>query len=378
MKICPICDNKISGRWCKNCHRFVNPWELKNDIYINETHASSKDAGCEYHNPSVQYDNQEYMQPGYENRIYGNAASQTEGKRRGKPARQNQPVQQKQSAGEKRNSQGKTGNNAARTVRIVVIVYVIIFFLSVIVSLISSMADESGSFSDFIGEIVGDNKEEESVNTGAGEEGGASAEDLNVLVTKEEWEEPDHDFLSAITPVFTEKTEYGETYEYYAVSDVQSLNHACDAMHMDFTIDDFLDMMPAVFLDYDITMEEYSDSTMNYVIGYPSQDYSYVRFETEYRAVCDEFTLVVSSDTSTGEVHSYEFRTYDAQNEFYTAVYSWFEAYIPEAFDSESGMLKFFEDVKETGGYQEMECDNCLVSCFLFGEYVTVTVGPLW
>lgn len=365
MKICPICDNKISGTWCKSCHRFVKPWELKKDIYINETHSSSHDAGCEYHNPSISYDRQEYMQPGYENKVYGNATG----------TQQRKHVQQNQPAGVKRNSQGKTGNNAARIVRIVVIVYVIIIFLSVIASFIPLVVKQFDSFSDFIGEIVGDNKKEESVNTRAEEEVKNSSEAWEV--TQEEWEEPDHDFLSAITPVSTEKTEYGETYEYYDVSDVQSLNHACDAMHMDFTIDDFLDMMSAVLMDYDITMEGHSDETMNYMADY-SWDDPYVWFETEFTAVCEEFTLVVSADTSTGEVHSYEFRAYDAQDEFYTAVYSWFEAYVPEAFDSRSDMLKFLDEVKESGGYKEMESNDFLISCFILGGYVSVTVGPLW
>ncbi|MDD6572984.1 MAG: hypothetical protein PUF12_11435 [Thermoflexaceae bacterium] len=379
MKICPICDNKISGTWCKNCHRFVKPWELKKDIYINETHSSSHDAGCEYHNPSISYDRQEYMQPGYENKVYGNAAGtqQRQNTQQRQRTQQNNYTQQNRSTGARVNGQKKSGSNVVKVVRWVIIIYVIIIFLSVIASFIPVVESEFGSFSNFIDEIIGDKEKKESVNTRAEEEVKNSSETLAVEVTEENREKADHDFLSAITPVSTEKTEYGETYEYYDVSDVQSLNHACDAMHMDFTIDDFLDMMSAVFMDYDITMEGHSDETMNYMVDY-SWDDPYVWFEAEFTAVCEEFTLVVSADTSTGEVHSYEFRAYDAQDEFYTAVYSWFEAYVPEAFSSRSDMLKFFDDVKETGGYKEMESNDFLISCFLLGGYVSVTVGPLY
>lgn len=51
MKFCPICDQQVAVSWCKTCKKFVKPYELSNDMYINRTHDSHNDADCEYHNP---------------------------------------------------------------------------------------------------------------------------------------------------------------------------------------------------------------------------------------------------------------------------------------------------------------------------------------
>lgn len=33
MKLCSICDNKIEGKWCKHCHRFVKTYESHASVY---------------------------------------------------------------------------------------------------------------------------------------------------------------------------------------------------------------------------------------------------------------------------------------------------------------------------------------------------------
>lgn len=56
MKLCPVCDQKIkSGTWCKNCKKFVKPYEIADDIHINESHSRGNDAGCDYHHSPQQY-----------------------------------------------------------------------------------------------------------------------------------------------------------------------------------------------------------------------------------------------------------------------------------------------------------------------------------
>lgn len=49
MKLCSICDKKIEGGWCKNCHRFVKGYELSEGIHLNERHDPADDFGCTYH-----------------------------------------------------------------------------------------------------------------------------------------------------------------------------------------------------------------------------------------------------------------------------------------------------------------------------------------
>lgn len=56
MKLCPVCDKKIkNGTWCKNCKKFVKPYEIADDIHINESHSRGNDAGCDYHHSRQQY-----------------------------------------------------------------------------------------------------------------------------------------------------------------------------------------------------------------------------------------------------------------------------------------------------------------------------------
>ena len=36
MRLCSVCDNKIEGKWCKHCHRFVKSYECNSSIYGQE------------------------------------------------------------------------------------------------------------------------------------------------------------------------------------------------------------------------------------------------------------------------------------------------------------------------------------------------------
>jgi len=53
MRLCSICDNKMTGgTWCSTCKRFVKTYEINDEIHINESHILGKDAGCDYHTPN--------------------------------------------------------------------------------------------------------------------------------------------------------------------------------------------------------------------------------------------------------------------------------------------------------------------------------------
>lgn len=49
MKLCPICDREVKGSWCKNCKKFVKPYELSKSAHINTSHDESNDPNCDYH-----------------------------------------------------------------------------------------------------------------------------------------------------------------------------------------------------------------------------------------------------------------------------------------------------------------------------------------
>lgn len=49
MKLCPVCDQEVKGSWCKNCKKFVKPYELSKNAHINTLHDESNDPECDYH-----------------------------------------------------------------------------------------------------------------------------------------------------------------------------------------------------------------------------------------------------------------------------------------------------------------------------------------
>lgn len=368
MKICPICEGKIDGRWCKSCFRFVTPWELPKGTHINERHSQVYDKNCEYHNPTIKYDKQEYMTPGYENKIYGNGKRTTQVR----PQTQQRPQQQYTRTNTQNNQ--KKNNGGAKTVRVIIAVYVILMILGVLFSLVPIILEEVGGFEaiqEYVIEMFEDEEEDVEVD---------DKEEYDWYMDwekEEESEESDHEFLSAIEPLYTEKTEYGEVYTYYDASDIQGLEYSCDDTHMDMNIDDFMDMMSKVFTGYDITIEGYVGEDSNYKVTSES-GWEYVRFDTIYHAECEEFYIDISVDTATGDIHFYEFGSYNATEEFYKAVDLWFEAYLPDAVTTEDSMSAYLKQLGENTGYEVTESDEYEISCFVMDEYVSVSVFPTY
>ena len=334
MKICPICDKKITGTWCRSCHRFVQPWVIKNDIYINERHGEAHHSECEYHNPVMQFDSQDYMKPGYEQKIYGTIENRTE---------------------KKRNSEKK--KKAGKPVKIIIIAYIVIFVLGVLGEVVTELLDEFGGMENVV-EAVSDffgGKEEES-------------QGANHKTGKEGKEEPtlseEHEYLAAIEPAYSSEEEQDEIYYYYDVDDVKSLHHACDSTHMEDDMDSFMTKVAEVFPEYDFSQEQFSDETRNYRMVY-SGEYEYVWFETVYQLECDDFLLYISADTSTNELHAYEFYLNQPESKEYAAVYSWFAEYLPEVFGSVEEVEAYVKQAEEVGGYETMDYGDYYIWCYV-------------
>lgn len=49
MKICPVCDKKVTGTFCFNCRQFITPVEVSDGMHLNESHDLAHDADCDYH-----------------------------------------------------------------------------------------------------------------------------------------------------------------------------------------------------------------------------------------------------------------------------------------------------------------------------------------
>lgn len=49
MKICPYCDQPVSGNYCEGCRRFITPKEINTEAKINTGHDPGHDENCDYH-----------------------------------------------------------------------------------------------------------------------------------------------------------------------------------------------------------------------------------------------------------------------------------------------------------------------------------------
>lgn len=137
LKLCPICDSKIEGTWCKSCHRFVKPIEIKSNIYLNEPHNKYNDKGCEYHNPSQgsAFNSEEAKQrirkrmasgsSAASGALGGNTSAVPSGGYGGSRTVQERPRQTG-------NADNQPGNKKNNIIRIFIIIYIVYIFFSVI------------------------------------------------------------------------------------------------------------------------------------------------------------------------------------------------------------------------------------------------------
>jgi hypothetical protein len=110
MKLCPICDAKINGSWCGQCHRFVTPVEYRGNIRLNESHERLHDEDCEYHGTTSVYTSEP---------VYKTSSTHA-------------PV-----SGAKAKSEGK--RTLRRTVTLIVIVYIIFAVLSILLPMLQAV-----------------------------------------------------------------------------------------------------------------------------------------------------------------------------------------------------------------------------------------------
>ena len=129
-------------------------------------------------------------------------------------------------------------------------------------------------------------------------------------------------------------------------------------------MDSFMTKVAEVFLEYDFSQEEFSDETRNYRMVY-SGEYEYVWFETVYQLECDDFLLYISADTSTNELHAYEFYLNQPESKEYAAVYSWFAEYLPEVFGSVEEVEAYVKQAEEVGGYETMDYGDYYIWCYV-------------
>lgn len=350
MKICPICEKEIEGSFCRNCFRFVKPWTLHDDIYINKNHDRRQDKNCDYHNPRTEYSKQEYMQPGYENKIYGSVTKNT----RTPSAVPNQPGNQKQRRTENaKKSSGIKGYIAG----------IIVLLLLVFLKLAYEGYIDFSCFSWFSKEQEPDISYENSA-------------EVSAVEFQEEDEDDTHEsiagYLRTITAVDTVSDHFG-TYYYYDPDDIVGLTeYHCDYGHFNMTVDDFKEMFTCFYEQQPQETQVIRDAQMNYLVedlyGEPL-----IWLETEYKWYYGNFSVSVSADTASDELHDYEFKCENADDEFYNMVYMWCDTQMPGRFESAED---FKEAIDEASGYlyewYDSTGEEICFTVFRMADFVTV------
>ncbi|MGN0161425.1 MAG: hypothetical protein ACI4AQ_08575 [Lachnospiraceae bacterium] len=378
MKICPICDGKVTGNWCKSCHRFITPWELKNDIYINECHSAKFDEHCEYHNPTTQYDSQEYMKPGYEKRIYGGADTHTgkssSGSKSSTRGNVKTTVRTNSTTNSGSGAERKTGKGK-KVVRWVIWFYIITFVLGVIGSIYEEYDYEIETWI------------EEQVEKFF--EGQRTPEDDKYDEYEDYDDYDDYEFvyksydeLRACTPVTTEKEEDYQVI-YYDVEDVKKYGDECDNWHMDLEIQEFKDDVLWTLLgDLDHLIDDMAcESEDNYLI-IDTEDNAYGCFDSYYYAYDEEKNICILSsyDTYSDRLHYYMvYIPADEMNDDYVeALVRWSKKYgMGDPLGDEKEVRKMLEQVIKSGDDRYYYTYLYNVDIYLSGDgYIIMSVEP--
>ena len=288
MKLCSICDKKIEGTWCKNCHRFVKIYEISDGIHFNESHDPVNDAGCTYHTF-------EEARSTVQKAVTGRNTSKVQ---HGSAMR---TVVQKRAAAGK----GKT-NKKVKLVILGVVIYMVIAFTS---SLIPALTDLAESFQEMF-----TYEDDYDYEYGASEDPLYESDAVIAL-----------EGLSPVSVEIEEEEEY--SYQYYDPDEIKTLGIRCDSQHFSMTADD-IDAVIGKLLDEEWSYEDVTGEENNYKGQYKT--YAWTSFNTyRYYEQPDNLLIDVCFDTATNELH--DMQCYTKESEAYTSFYYG----VAEAFDAE-------------------------------------------
>ena len=342
MRLCSICDKKIEGGWCKNCHRFVKSYEIANDIRLNERHDLMNDAGCTYHTDTT-----------------GHGTKQTAGTNRSTVTR---TATASSSANTTKTTGKKTGKKLAT---VIAVIYFLIMFVGKI-------------FSSFVGEI---REFSQGVMEEFGQDEILQGEEVVVPMRSDELTERASKrnlALQELTPVEIEEE---DTYVawYYNPEEIKTLEYPCDDIHIRLDCNEFEQWIVDIT---DGTCEIYENEFFygNYLLEYDNE--SYVQFSSYREYVyAEESYVTVDFDTATERVHRVEFVSVTPEDE--TLLY--YGALIEcgaETDWSENEFSKQFadalEEVKDTGFAYLYPAENVMLSVMKNEDYILTRIMPTY
>ena len=283
MKLCTICDKKIEGTWCKNCHRFVKTYDLPEGIHFNESHNPKNDANCTYHtdvkrsgtttSTTVTRDTGSSSQQTYTRTATSTGTGST--------------------SGTTRSSSGKKKSGKGKLAVILIILYVVFNLIGGLVPTITNCVD---SFS-----------EEFSEGFKEGFEEGMRGDDEHSVETPKPVDTEYEERLIAVKRL-TSVDEYEEedyVLRYYDPREVALLGFDCDESHFDVTVPEFDEWLADVWTE-DYEVEDDISEYYNYY--YEDDIETWLSFSLYRDYYADEEVAVrVDYDTATQKLHMFGF-----------------------------------------------------------------------
>jgi len=262
MKLCTICDKKMQGTWCKNCHRFVKTYELPGRIYLNERHDPVNDRNCTYHTDPVRNVS--------ENRTStGSGTQHTYSAGTSGSASGTNPTEMK-----------KKGKKAAL---LVIIGYILVNSLGIVGPAVVKSLREGFQLETNEKDNRKDNLQ-------------LSDKELKELFERENLDET---WLALTPECYMEGDE--SSFLYYDPEKVKEFGYSCDGCHFDYNLQQF-DMWLAMNWTDGFVYEDDESMYSNYY--YIKDGESRVWFAS-FREYClsDDFEISVDYDTGTDQVH---------------------------------------------------------------------------
>lgn len=279
MKLCSICDKKIEGTWCKNCHRFVKTYDLPEGIHFNESHNPANDANCTYH---------------VDVRKSGNTTQSTVNRGTGTTSSRQTYTQTttrtQNSTGTGSTASGKSTGKKKKG-KLVVILIVLYILFNIIGGLIPVITNCVGALSDELKESIREDFDVDDPFAETPEQVDAEYEEKLAAIEK-------------LTPT-DEFAEDDFVFYYYDPRDIVPLGFECDESHFDVTVPEFDEWLADAWVD-DYEVEDDISEYYNYYYEDGVETWLSFSLYRDYYAD-DELAVRVDYDTATQKLHMFGF-----------------------------------------------------------------------
>lgn len=341
MKLCSICDKKIEGTWCKNCHRFVKTYEISEGIHFNESHDPNNDANCTYHTGGTSQ----------RRTTAGTTAT-----------RQTYTQTTTQSRSTTGAETGKKKKGKGKLAVILIVLYVLINLIGALVPTITNCV---GALTEEFEESFREEekKDDPFAETPKQEDGPAYEEKLAAV--------------EKLTPL-DEAEGDGYVFKYYDPRDIVALGFACDEAHFDVTVPEFDEWLEENWVD-EYELEEGISEYSNYFYeGETSTWLSFCLYRDYYAD--EEFSVRVDYDTATQKLHGFGFAAvdgWDATELYYAAL----KEFDPETDWTQSFFKRNMKDALNDGGEESValySSDVLRIEVQQWDGYHSVTFYPAY